>query len=84
MSISNIVNYMKSKGRRISYDTASLYVSYLEDAFLLFHLNRYNVKGKSIIGGSVKYYANDLAFRNYLYRGFGYGEDYLLENDSLI
>jgi len=28
----------------------------------------------------MKYYANDLSFRNYLYRGFGYGDGYLLEN----
>jgi len=80
MSISNIVKYMKGKGRKVSYDTVSTYIGYLEDAYLLYQVNRYNIKGKSVIGGVAKYYANDLAFRNYLYRGFGYGEGYLLEN----
>ena len=28
----------------------------------------------------MKYYANDLAYKNYLYSGFGYGFGYLLEN----
>jgi predicted AAA+ superfamily ATPase len=32
------------------------------------------------VGGVAKYYINDLSFYNYLYRGFGYGIGYLLEN----
>ena len=80
MSITGIVDYMKHQGRKVSYDTAATYLQYIEDAFLIFHINRYNIRGKAVIGGNAKYYANDLAFRNYLYRGFGYGEGYLLEN----
>ena len=41
---------------------------------------RYNIKGKEIISGTYKYYMNDLAFKNYLYSGLGYGIGYLLEN----
>jgi hypothetical protein len=80
MSITSIVDYMKHQGRKVSYDTAVTYLGYIEDAFLVYHINRYNIRGKATIGGNAKYYANDLAFRNYLYRGFGYGEGYLLEN----
>jgi predicted AAA+ superfamily ATPase len=80
MSITNIVKYMKGQGRKISYDTGATYLQYLEDTFLLFRISRYDIRGKAVIGGSAKYYANDLAFRNYLYRGFGYGDGYLLEN----
>ncbi len=35
---------------------------------------------KDTIAGNAKYYANDLAYRNYLYPGFGYGLGYQLEN----
>jgi predicted AAA+ superfamily ATPase len=84
LAITNIVKYLKEQGRKVSYDTVATYIQYLEDAFLIFHTNRYDIKGKAVIGGATKYYANDLAFRNYLYRGFGYGEGYLLENAVYI
>jgi len=80
LSIGNIVNYMKAQRRKVSYDTVATYLQYLEDAYLIYRVNRYNIRGKNVIGGTVKYYINDLAFRNYLYRGFGYGDGYLLEN----
>jgi len=80
ISLTGIVNYLKSQKRRVSYDTIATYVRYLEDVFLVYRANRYNIRGKAIVGGNAKYYLNDLAFHNYLYRGFGYGEGYLLEN----
>ena len=80
MSVNNIANYMKIRGRKVSYDTVTAYLRYMEDAHLIHSAFRYNIKGRAVIGGAVKYYANDLAYRNYLYRGFGYGDGYLLEN----
>lgn len=84
VSVSNIVKYMKSQGRKASYETVSAYLRYMEDTYILHHAEKYNIKGKNVIGGPVKYYTNDLAFRNYLYRGFGYGDGYLLENEIYI
>lgn len=80
VSIGNIVNYFKSKGRKTSYDTVSAYISYIEEAFLVHKAERYNIKGKDTIAGNCKYYINDLCFSNYLYSGFGYGIGYKLEN----
>lgn len=80
LSISSIQKYLKGQGRKTSYDTVAEYLGYMEEAFLLYHADRYDIKGKDVIGGSLKYYSNDLCWRNYLYRGFGYGEGYLLEN----
>ena len=42
----------------------------------------YKGKGKrvSYVAGNCKYYINDLAFYNYLYKGFAYGFGYELEN----
>lgn len=80
VSVNNIVNYFKSKGRKTNYETVSNYILYLEEANLLHRAERYNIKGKEIISGTYKYYVNDLAFHNYLYNGYGYGTGYLLEN----
>lgn len=53
---------------------------YIEDAFLIHKCDRYNIKGKDIMSGNAKYYINDLAYKNYLYPGYGYGYGYLAEN----
>jgi predicted AAA+ superfamily ATPase len=47
---------------------------------LLHKSERYDIRGKDTISGNAKYYLNDLAFKNYLYPGFGYGIGYKLEN----
>lgn len=79
-SISNIVNYFKSQGRKTNYETLSTYISYLCKAFLIHRAERYNIAGKELLSGNCKYYSNDLAYYNYLYRGFSYGLGALLEN----
>lgn len=79
-SVSNIVNYFKSIGRKTNYETISTYLSYLCKAFLIHRAERYNIAGKALISGNCKYYSNDLAYHNYLYRGFSYGYGNLLEN----
>lgn len=80
VSINNVVNFMKSGGRKTSYDTVANYIGYIEDAFLMHKAERFDIKGKDTISGTSKYYANDLAFKNYLFSGFGYGIGYKLEN----
>jgi hypothetical protein len=80
ISVSNIFKYYKGLGRKTSYDIISNYIGYIEDAFLIHRCERFNIKGKEVIAGNVKFYANDLSFKNYLYPGFGYGFGYLVEN----
>ena len=80
LSINNVTNYLKSKGRKTTYDTIANYIGYIEDTFLLHKAERFDIKGKDTIAGNVKYYCNDLAYKNYLYAGFGYGIGYQLEN----
>ena len=80
ISIPNIVNYFKDKGRSTTYDTISNYIGYIEDSFIVHKVERYDIRGKDTISGISKYYINDLSFKNYLYPGFGYGVGYKLEN----
>jgi predicted AAA+ superfamily ATPase len=80
ISITNIVNFFKSKNRKTTYDTVSNYIGFIEDTFLIHKVERYNIRGKETISGNCKYYINDLSFKNYLYPGFGYGVGYQIEN----
>lgn len=80
ISVSNVFNYFKSLGRKTSYDIISNYIGYIQDAFLIHRCERFDIRGKQTIAGNVKFYANDLAYKNYLYPGFGYGFGYMLEN----
>lgn len=84
ISITNIVNYFKSNKRKTTYDTVANYIGYIEDTFLIHKVERYDIRGKDTISGNSKYYINDLAFKNYLYTGFGYGIGYKLENSVYL
>lgn len=80
VSVQNIVNYMSAKGRKSGYDTVSQYIDYLLETFLIRKAERYDLRGREILNGTAKYYANDQAFHNYLFGGYGYGIGYMLEN----
>lgn len=80
ISVSNIVKYFKGQGRRTSYDAVSAYIGYIEDVFLIHRCDRYDIKGKDTLSGNAKFYINDLAYKNFLYSGDGYGLGYLVEN----
>ena len=80
VSIGNIVNYFKIQGRKTSYDAVAAYIGYIEDSFLAYRCERFDLRGKEILSGTAKYYINDLAFKNFLYPGTAYGVGYKLEN----
>ncbi len=80
LSITNIEKHFKGKNRNTSYDTISAYLGYMQDSYIIHKAERYDIKGKELLAGNCKYYVNDMAYRNYLYSGFGYGLGYQLEN----
>jgi uncharacterized protein len=79
-SITNLVNYYKDKKRKTSYDTIANYLEFIQQTYIIHRCERFDLKGKEVLGGNVKYYLNDLSFKNYLYSGFNHGYGYLLEN----
>lgn len=79
-SANNLVKYYKGRGKAVSYEKVSQYIRYLADAYLLHRAERYDIRGKATLSGVCKYYVNDMAFRNYLYRGVAHGIGYDLEN----
>ena len=80
VSVQNIVNYFLNLKISTNYNTVSSYIEYIKQTFLMHEVFRYDMKGKKIIGGTRKYYINDLSFRNILFPGFEPGLGYLLEN----
>ena len=69
VSVTNVVNYLNNeqskkdgKAKKQNYETVSNYINFLEDAFVILRADRYDVKGKEILKGAAKYYANDNSF----------------------
>jgi predicted AAA+ superfamily ATPase len=75
-----ISDYLKSQKVKISVETVLNYLKYLQDAFFLYKVNRFDIKGKRYLEIYEKYYMGDIGLRH----GFlGYRKDDvsgLLEN----
>lgn len=70
-SIGSLTNPLKiantfasSKNVKLSANTISNYLNYLQDAFLVEKAVRYDIKGKKYINTPVKYYFVDMGLRN--------------------
>ncbi len=79
-SLSSIVKYFKNHQKKTNYETLSTYVGYLKDTFIIHEAERYNLRGKQVLGGVRKYYLNDLSFKNFLYGFLPTDIGYNLEN----
>lgn len=69
ISITNIVRYMTSKGEKISDETVSNYLRYLQKAFLAIPISRFDIHGKLLLESNNKHYFSDHGIRNYLCDG---------------
>lgn len=60
-----IENTFNSKeNSKLARNTIEKYLEYLEDAFILKKVERYDIKGRHHIGANFKYYFTDLGLRN--------------------
>lgn len=60
--LSNV--FLSKEGSKVSPATIGRYLSYLEDAFLLRGVSRFDIRGKAHIASQQKYYFEDLGLRN--------------------
>lgn len=79
-SVSSIVSWFKNRNKKTNYETLSSYIGYLKDTFVVHQVERYNLRGKQVLGGEFKYYLNDLAFKNFLFGFFPEDIGHHLEN----
>ena len=63
-SAKTITDFLKSQGRKLSTETVYNYLSALESAFLIYKVNRFDLKGKRILETQEKYYLSDLGIRH--------------------
>ena len=80
VSTKKISDYLTSSGRKTTSDTVDNYLRMLENAFIIYKANRYDLKGKMYLKTLEKYYIVDMGIRNQLtgLRNTDYG--HVLEN----
>ena len=65
VSANKITNTLKSNGYpNVTSDTVGNYLEYFCDAFLIYKVQRYDIKGKAYLKTLNKYYVTDLGIRN--------------------
>lgn len=76
-----ISDTLTSMNRSTSNHTVENYITALLEAYLIYKVDRFDVKGKNVLASGYKYYMVDLGFRNYLL-GKKAGQDmgHMLEN----
>ena len=79
-SSTKIANTMTSSGRNISVPTVENYLGALVDSFILYKVNRYDIKGKQYLTTGAKYYLSDIGLRYYLLGSKKADEGHILEN----
>lgn len=72
--------FKSTAGLNIDPKTVSLYLKYLEDAFLIEKVERYDVKGKKYMSTPYKFYFSDLGLRNSFINFRQYEETHIMEN----
>ena len=66
-SVRKITNTLNSlSGENTRQETIAKYIDFLEEAFLLYQVQRYDLRGKAILGREPKYYAVDPGIRTVL------------------
>ena len=80
LSTKKISDYLTSSGRKTTSDTVDNYLKMLENAFIIYKANRYDLKGKMFLKTLEKYYIVDIGIRNQLTGLQGTDHGHVLEN----
>ena len=72
--------FKSTAGLNIDSKTISSYLKYLEEAFLIEKVERYDVKGKKYINTPYKFYFSDLGLRNSFINFRQFEETHIMEN----
>ncbi|MBE6347671.1 MAG: ATP-binding protein [Spirochaetaceae bacterium] len=68
-SAKTIFDFFKSQHRSIAIETIYNYLAWLEESFIIYRCNRYDIQGKNVLKTQEKYYLSDVGFK---YSQFGY------------
>ncbi len=62
-SANSISNFLKSEHRKVSVESIYNYLRWLEQAFIIYPCERYDLQGKSILKTQEKYYLSDVSLK---------------------
>ena len=80
-STKKIADTLISLGRKVSVNTVEAYIKTLTESYIMYRVNRYDIKGKQYLKTMEKYYLSDIGLRNYLLGNKADTNiDYILEN----
>lgn len=80
MSTKRIADIMTADGRKIDQKTVERYLSALCEAFFVYDVKRYNIKGKQLLKTLGKYYLVDIGLRRMLLGSRAFDAGRILEN----
>ncbi len=72
--------FRSTKGNKITDKTINRYIEYLDDAFLINKVQRYDIKGKKYINSPYKFYFEDIGLRNARLNFRQVEENHVMEN----
>lgn len=62
-SANSVSNFLKSEHRKVSVESVYNYLRWLEQAFIIYRCQRYDLQGKSILKTQEKYYLADVSLK---------------------
>ena len=80
LSSKKIADTLTSNGRKSDSKTIEKYVTSLEESFIVYRANRYNIKGKEYLKSLEKYYVADIGLRNFMLGKKSMDIGHILEN----
>lgn len=80
ISVRSITNYLVSSGQKVSPNTVNNYIEALQEAFIFYAAERFDIVGKQILQTNPKYYMVDLGLRNHILPRKNYDLGFSIEN----
>ena len=62
-SANSISNFLKSEKRKVSVESIYNYIRWLEQAFIIYPCERYDLQGKNVLKTQEKYYLSDVSLK---------------------
>lgn len=80
VSIRSVANYLISSGRKVSTNTVSDYMEALQESFIFYPAERFDIIGKQLSKANRKWYMVDLGLRNHIIPRKRYDLGFSIEN----
>ena len=80
VSVKSVSDYLVSSGRKVSPNTVDDYMEALQESFIFYPVERFDINGKQLLKVNRKWYIVDLGLRNHILPKKQYDLGFSLEN----